>query len=148
MAEPLDPIGRQVNVTGRACRGLLDAVLGDAGTTFSGWLVLAALDAHGSAIQKDLARELDMIGPSIVERIDQLEAAGLVTRSPLPEDRRASLVSLTADGKTLVDRLDGVMRATEKALTHGLDPDDVQTARRVLIHIAGRARSLRAEHAR
>src|SRR4051794_9617381 len=123
MAEPLDPIGRQVNVTGRACRGLLDAVLGDAGTTFSGWLVLAALDAHGSAIQKDLARELDMIGPSIVERIDQLEAAGLVTRSPLPEDRRASLVSLTADGKTLVDRLDGVMRATEKALTHGLDPD-------------------------
>ncbi|HTC68002.1 MAG TPA: MarR family winged helix-turn-helix transcriptional regulator, partial [Acidothermaceae bacterium] len=83
-AVPFDPLGRQINVTARAARALLDAVLTEAGTTFSSWLVLAALNARGPAIQKDLARDLDMIGPSVVERIDQLEAVGHVARSAVP----------------------------------------------------------------
>jgi MarR family transcriptional regulator, transcriptional regulator for hemolysin len=139
-----DPLGRQLNVAARATRSLLDSVLAEAGTTFSSWTVLAALSARGPIIQKDLAKSLDMIGPSIVERIDQLEESGLVIRSGVPADRRASLVSLTDDGRTLLARLEGVMRATETALTSGLDPRDVETARRVLTHVAEQARALRA----
>jgi MarR family transcriptional regulator, transcriptional regulator for hemolysin len=142
-AVPFDPLGRQINVTGRATRALLDAVLAEAGTTFSSWLVLAALNARGPAIQKDLARDLDMIGPSVVERIDQLEGAGHVARSAVPGDRRASLVSLTSSGKALYDRLDDTMRATEAALIAGLSARDVLTARKVLAHIAERAKTLR-----
>jgi MarR family transcriptional regulator, transcriptional regulator for hemolysin len=138
-----DPLGRQLNVTARAVRGVLDAVLAEAGTTFSGWTVLAALHARGPVIQKDLARSLDMIGPSIVERIDQLEQAGLVVRSPVPEDRRASRVTLTDQGRELFGRLHAVMQETEAALTDGVDPRDVQTTRAVLSHIAERARQLR-----
>jgi MarR family transcriptional regulator, transcriptional regulator for hemolysin len=140
-----DPLGRQLSVAARATRGLLDSVLAEAGTTFSSWTVLAALNARGPVIQKDLARSLDMIGPSIVERIDQLEDAGLVARSSVPGDRRASLVTLTDDGRALLARLDGVMRATEAALTAGLDPRDVAAARRVLARVAEQARALRAE---
>jgi MarR family transcriptional regulator, transcriptional regulator for hemolysin len=139
-----DPLGRQLNVAARATRSLLDSVLAEAGTTFSSWTVLAALSARGPIIQKDLAKSLDMIGPSIVERIDQLEESGLVIRSGVPADRRASLVSLTDDGRTLLARLDGVMRATETALTSGLDLRDVETARRVLTRVAEQARALRA----
>ena len=73
-----------------------------------------------------------------------LESAGLVARSPVPEDRRASLVGLTGEGKALIDRLQGVMRATEDALTDGLGEDDVQTTRRVLAQVTERARALRA----
>jgi MarR family transcriptional regulator, transcriptional regulator for hemolysin len=141
--ERFDPLGRQVNVAARATRGLLDAVLAESGTTFSGWTVLAALSAEGPIIQKDLAQSLDMIGPSIVERIDQLESAGLVARSSVPEDRRASLVSLTDEGRALFGQLREVMRQTEAALLQGLDPDDVQIARRVLGHVADQARALR-----
>ena len=139
------PLAGQINVAARATRGLLDAVLAEAGTTFSSWTVLAALGARGPAIQKDLAKSVNMIGPSIVERIDQLESAGLVVRSPVPEDRRASLVGLTDEGKALIDRLQGVMRATEDALTDGLGEDDVRTTRRVLAQVTERARALRAE---
>jgi MarR family transcriptional regulator for hemolysin len=88
-----------------------------------------------------------MIGPSMVERIDQLEESGLVVRSGIPGDRRASLVSLTDDGRALFARLDRVMRATETALTSELDPRDVETARLVLAHVGERARALRAERA-
>jgi MarR family transcriptional regulator for hemolysin len=117
-------------------------VLADGGATFASWTVLAALNARGPVIQKDLAKSLDMIGPSIVERIEQ---AGLVARSVVPEDRRASLVSVTDEGRELFARLHGVMQATEAALTDGLDPREVQAARRVLAHVAKRARTLRAQ---
>lgn len=140
-----DPLGRQLNVAARATRSLLDSVLAEAGTTFSSWTVLAALNARGAVIQKDLARSLDMIGPSMVERIDQLERSGLVVRSSVPEDRRASLVNLTDDGRALFARLDDVMRATEAALTSGLDPRDVAATRRVLARVAEQARALRAQ---
>jgi DNA-binding MarR family transcriptional regulator len=90
------------------------------------------------------AKSLNMIGPSVVERIDQLETAGLVTRSPVPGDRRASLVDLTGEGRALVARLASVMRDTEEALTAGLDPDAVKATRRVLTQVAERARTLRA----
>jgi MarR family transcriptional regulator, transcriptional regulator for hemolysin len=143
--EGFDPLGRQLNVTARATRGLLDAVLAEAGTTFSSWLVLAALDARGSVIQKDLARDLEMIGPSIVERIDQLEKSGHVKRSPAPGDRRASLVSLTPAGRRLYARLQETMRSTEAALTDGINERDLRTTRRVLTELADRARALRAE---
>jgi MarR family transcriptional regulator for hemolysin len=142
-----EPLAGQINVAARATRGLLDAVLAAAGTTFSSWTVLAALSARGPAIQRDLAASLKMIGPSIVERIDQLESAGLVTRSAVPGDRRASLVELTSDGKALIARLQGVMRSTEDALTSGLDPREVEVTRRVLARVADRARTLRAERA-
>jgi MarR family transcriptional regulator for hemolysin len=143
-----EPLAGQINVAARATRGLLDAVLAQAGTTFSSWTVLAALSTRGPAIQRDLAKSLNMIGPSVVERIDQLESAGLVTRSAVPGDRRASLVDLTAEGDALVARVGGVMRSTEDALTGGLDPDDVQATRRVLAQVAERARALRAERTR
>jgi MarR family transcriptional regulator for hemolysin len=139
------PLAGQINVAARATRGLLDAVLAEAGTTFSSWTVLAALKARGPLIQKDLAKSVNMIGPSIVERIDQLESAGLVMRSPVPDDRRASLVDLTSEGQALIGRLHGVMRDTENALTDGLDEHDVQTTRRVLAQVAERARTLRAQ---
>jgi MarR family transcriptional regulator for hemolysin len=140
-----EPLAGQINIAARATRALLDAVLAQAGTTFSSWTVLAALNARGAAIQRDLAKSLNMIGPSVVERIDQLESAGLVTRSAVPGDRRASLVDLTGEGRALVARLHDVMRSTEVALTDGLDPVEVLATRRVLVQIAERARTLRAE---
>jgi MarR family transcriptional regulator for hemolysin len=140
-----DPIGRQVNVAARATRVLLDAALASEGATFADWTVLAALNARGPLVQKDLARSLDMIGPSMVERIDRLEKAGLVARSAVPGDRRASLVSMTDAGRERFTALHEVMCSTEGALTADIDPKDIETALRVLAQVAERARSLRAQ---
>jgi MarR family transcriptional regulator for hemolysin len=138
-----DPIGRQVGVTARAMRVLLDGALATAGSTFADWTVLAALNARGPLVQKDLAKSLGMIGPSVVERIDRLEKAGLVARSAVPGDRRASLVSMTDAGLERFGILHDVVRSTETALTNGIDSRDLETTLRVLAQIAERARSLR-----
>lgn len=54
---------------------------------------------------------------AITQRLDRLEARGLVTRTPGERDRRVVLVSLTEEGRTLID----------EAL-----PDHVATQRRLL----------------
>jgi MarR family transcriptional regulator, transcriptional regulator for hemolysin len=140
-----DPIGRQVSVTARATRVLLDAALASEGATFADWTVLAALNARGPLVQKDLARSLNMIGPSMVERIDRLEKTGLVVRSPLPGDRRASLVSMTDTGRERFAALHDAMRSAEGALTAGIDPGDLEVTQRVLARVTERARWLRAQ---
>lgn len=140
-----DPIGRQVNLTARATRALLDAALATAGATFADWTTLVTLNARGPMVQRDLARSLGMIGPSVVERIDRLESAGLVARSPVPGDRRASLVSMTDAGRTRFGVLHEAVRASEVALTSGIDPGELVTTMRVLAEVAERARALRTQ---
>lgn len=146
-SESSQPLGRQLNVAARVVRALLDAALADAGITFSDWLVILALQSHGPAIQRDLGRQLNMIGASMVERIDQLESAGLVARSAEPEDRRAYRITLTEAGSSLYNKVHLVMRATESAILDGLTEREVATTRRALLHITERATQLRAQRA-
>lgn len=50
-----------------------------------------------------LMTELLVSSGTMTNRIDRLESAGLVTRTPSPHDRRAVVVSLTDEGKRRVD---------------------------------------------
>jgi DNA-binding MarR family transcriptional regulator len=51
-----------------------------------------------------LARETDLSSGAMTNRIDRLEARGLVRRRPDRNDRRGVNVSLTAKGRTLIDK--------------------------------------------
>ena len=58
-----------------------------------------------------LARETGLSSGAMTNRIDRLEARGLVRRKPDPHERRGVIVSLTAKGRKLID----------KAIQHRLD---------------------------
>src|SRR4051812_24356309 len=69
--------------------------------------VLATLRRAGTPFRLSagaLARGLVMTSGGMTKRLDKLEAAGLVARSPDPADRRGVLVSLTERGLEVVDR--------------------------------------------
>jgi len=51
-----------------------------------------------------LARETDLSSGAMTNRIDRLEARGLVRRRPDRNDRRGVNVSLTAKGRKLIDK--------------------------------------------
>ena len=68
--------------------------------------VLAALRRQGAPFALPatrLARETDLSSGAMTNRIDRLEARGLVRRRPDPHDRRGVNVSLTAKGRKLID---------------------------------------------
>jgi DNA-binding MarR family transcriptional regulator len=61
---------------------------------------LRVLDHHdGSGRVQELSRELSITIGAASKLVDRLENAKLATRRPHPEDRRSSLVSLTAAGQ-------------------------------------------------
>ena len=70
-----------------------------------------------------------MLSPSHISRvIDKAEAAGLVKRGPDPSDRRASLITISTEGKRIVadfaPRLHAVLNT---AIFDVLSPAEIQT---------------------
>jgi DNA-binding MarR family transcriptional regulator len=71
-------------------------------------LILRSLGRTGPVRSSDVAADLGLSRASISRRVSWLEGGGLVESAPDPADGRASLVSLTPEGK---DRLDEINRA-------------------------------------
>jgi DNA-binding MarR family transcriptional regulator len=72
--------------------------------------VLATLRRAGAPFQlspKALSASLMLTTGGMTGRLDRLERAGLVTRSPDPGDRRGLVITLTEHGRELVDEAVG-----------------------------------------
>jgi DNA-binding MarR family transcriptional regulator len=89
-----------------ALRPRLDDTHGLSGLQGESFDVLASLRRSGRPYQlspTQLYREMMLTSGAMTNRIDRLESAGLVTRRPDSQDRRGTLVRLTAKGKALID---------------------------------------------
>jgi len=74
--------------------------------TFGEYEVLAALVRSGAPYRMkpgELVGALVLSSGAMTNRIDRVEAAGLVQRLPDPDDRRGTLVALTVRGRQVVD---------------------------------------------
>jgi DNA-binding MarR family transcriptional regulator len=58
------------------------------------------------------------------KRLDKLEEAGLIARSPDPQDRRGTLITLTDAGRELIDTLTVAHLANERRILGGLSADE------------------------
>jgi DNA-binding MarR family transcriptional regulator len=79
--------------------------LAERGLTTSRAEVLFRLHGQGPMVQRELSQALRCTPRHVTALVDQLQAAGLAARSPHPADRRATLVTLTADGAKLATRI-------------------------------------------
>jgi MarR family transcriptional regulator for hemolysin len=96
----------QLVETARLLRTHVDRRAREHGTTRAQWGVLGRLRRQEGLNQITLAEQLDMQPISVARLIDRLEGQKLVERRPDPGDRRAHLLHLTPEGRTLVDGLD------------------------------------------
>jgi len=86
----------------------------------------------GAARLTHLADQLHIAARSATELVDALEQRGLAARSPDPDDRRATLVTLTSAGAR-VGATVSAARGQEAARFFGrLVPDDQAELRRIL----------------
>lgn len=89
----------------------------------------------------ELAERLDIVPRSATTVVDALESAGLVARAPDPDNRRATLVTVTDSGLDALDRmararreaaaevfatLTAAQRETLRALLAALDADSAR----------------------
>jgi DNA-binding MarR family transcriptional regulator len=67
----------------------------------------------------DIVREVDIRAGTASKAVDRLEAAGWVRRTPNPEDRRSSWLSLTDAGEKLLSAARPTFEAAVQELTGG-----------------------------
>ncbi len=85
----------------------VDDVFAPHGVTLGEFDVLAALrrGGTGAVLTPTTLARVAMVSPAgMTNRLNRLEAAGLISRRPDPDDRRGSLVSLTPEGWAVADR--------------------------------------------
>jgi DNA-binding MarR family transcriptional regulator len=92
-----DRITRQINAD-LAARDLPDLTVYDA-------LWALRTGDGGRRRMGELAEAVVLSRTAIVRLVDRLEAAGLVRREPVPEDRRGSYVVVTPEGKATLKRM-------------------------------------------
>lgn len=103
--------------------------------------VLAALRRSGPPYQltpTELYRSLLISSGAMTNRLDRLEAAGLIVRTPDPDDRRRTRVGLTERGREVIDAaLDAHVAALEE-LFAGLAPEDADQLESLLRGVLSR----------
>lgn len=111
-------------------RALIDAelpVLARHGITMWGYVVLNALQDAPQSTQAALAEKIGADKTRIIATLDDLQTAGLITREPDPADRRARLLSITADGSRVRFKVQSEIQRNENRLLAEL-PDGERQA--------------------
>jgi DNA-binding MarR family transcriptional regulator len=85
------------------------------------YLILAVLGADAPPSQLELAGLCGLLPAQVVPVLDELERRGLVARQRSEEDRRRSVVRLTAAGEESLAKADELARSIEDTLFGGLD---------------------------
>lgn len=79
-----------------------------------------------------LAERLHVVPRSATEVADALQERGLVDRSPDPDDRRATLVSITASGIEVAEQVAAARRAQAEVFFGRLSDADRAALHRIL----------------
>jgi DNA-binding MarR family transcriptional regulator len=132
--KPMAVFGR-LNRLDRVWNAAIEARLGEHGLSRGEFDVLATLRRGGepyTLAPTALARWMMLSSAAMTNRVDRLEAAGLVERRPDPGDRRGVLVALTPDGKRVVDAAVADHVENERRLLEPLTAEDQQTLNALL----------------
>jgi DNA-binding MarR family transcriptional regulator len=119
---PIGVIGR-ISRLARELEQRLDAVYRAHGLE-AGWHdVLATLRRSGPPYRlrpSEFTRALMLTSSGTTKRLDRLEQAGLIRRDPDPEDRRGTLITLTEQGRELIDSVTEAHLVNERELLSSL----------------------------
>jgi MarR family transcriptional regulator, transcriptional regulator for hemolysin len=88
-----------------------------------GYHVLRAASS-GAHTQTELAEMVGLDKTTMVVAVDELEQAGLAERHPVPEDRRARIIAVTAAGKRKMAEADKVKERVQAEVLGELSPPE------------------------
>lgn len=128
--DPTESAGFLVGRVAHALKLRVQGFLDDAGIDMSAeeisiLTVLAHLDTPER--MKPFAEKLGRDATTVSRQVAGLEEAGLVERSPCPEDGRATVVAVTNRGRRLVERTIPLTLALRRRAMKGISKADAKT---------------------
>jgi MarR family transcriptional regulator for hemolysin len=109
-----------------------DEALAAAGGSVPVWLVLVSLKAQRHGLQRHLAEAVGVEGPTLTHHLNKMEAAGLVTRTTDPQNRRVVRVELTDQGEAAFIRLRQAAMKFDRRLRTGIPDEQIDNLTFVL----------------
>ncbi|TPL81909.1 MarR family transcriptional regulator [Mesorhizobium sp. B2-3-12] len=137
---PMAVIGRLNEVSSLIARERLAPLFARFGLQAGEFDVLATLRRSGSpyALTPTALYEATMVtSGAMTNRLDRLEASGLILRGPHPNDRRGIVVRLTEKGLALIDEAVTAHVANEHEVLGGLTPTERETLSHLLEKLIG-----------
>lgn len=102
------------------------------------WALLEYLEGYGPMRISDIAACHGVDVSSVTPRLKRLHNAGLIERKTLPADARASLISMTAQGRQALKSVHNARREFIGEAIQGVDAGHIAVAADVLAHLAER----------
>ncbi len=122
---PMGTLGRLKRLADHLTEGLA-RVYSAHGLTAAGFDVMATLRRAGppyALTPSELIAWTMVASGTMTNRLDRLEAGGLIERRPNPEDGRGSVVALSAKGLALIDEMIAEHVANQHRLTQALSSE-------------------------
>jgi MarR family transcriptional regulator for hemolysin len=135
----VEPIGLHLARTAKAVSRAFEDALAAVDGSVPMWLVLVSLKAQRHSAQRELAEAVGVEGPTLTHHLNRMEAAGLVTRTRDPQNRRVQRVELTGAGEAAFERLLGTVRAFDARLRAGFSADELAAVGLALDRLSGNA---------
>lgn len=132
-----DDLGWSLGVLLRAYRDRVTAALGEFPHGTRGYETMAEVLRGGHPSQLALAGHLGIDRSVMTYLVDDLEAEGLVERTPNPADRRRRRIVATDRGRELVESACTRVLAAQDEVLAGLEGDERSALRRLLTKAAG-----------
>lgn len=91
------------------------------------WRLIVILSLQGPCSSSELAERARLPPGPTSKAVSQLVAKAIVTRSPVPNDRRQVVIALTARGRDIFDALYPIVQELNERLLSALAPQERQT---------------------
>ncbi|POG23842.1 transcriptional regulator SlyA [Aeromonas bestiarum] len=124
----------------RLWRTVADLELAPLGLTHPRWTALWKLSQLGGHLsQKTLAEALEIELPSLMRTLGLLEEQGLIERHSCSQDKRARIVTLTPEGKALLDQIEDRIIGVRRALLAGISQKELTQFEDIVHRISANA---------
>lgn len=97
--------------------------------------LLRFLSRHGECLQKELATGLDLEPGTVSKLLNPLEDNGLITRSSIPGDKRATRISITDEGKRIYLLYSTYMEGLEQGMMQGFSEEQKEVLKDLLCRV-------------
>jgi MarR family transcriptional regulator for hemolysin len=137
--QTLSSLTAALTYASRAYRAAADKVAADYGLSQATGLPVLVVSRFGeNGIRPGTLAEMLSLEPSsLVRVVDQLINAGLLARHEDPQDRRAKILRLTAEGQKTAALMDQALTPFRRKLFGAFEPGDVEACLRVLSGLPG-----------
>ena len=141
------PLGMRMAMVVRQWRAIIDSAITDTGLTQSSWTVLMQLHQLGDNVSvSELAEVQGIELPPLMRTLSLLEKQGYLVRSTSPYDKRIRLLTLTDEGRAVLQTLNRVIEAFQARVSDGIPAAEMAKFSDTLNQIACNLRNIREEN--